>query len=36
MQTTQRLKSCGEAMGIELLDHIIIGEDDFTSIMSED
>ncbi|MFO3702667.1 DNA repair protein RadC [Staphylococcus felis] len=36
IQTTQRLKSCGEAMGIELLDHIIIGEDDFTSIMSED
>ncbi|MBI5974191.1 RadC family protein [Staphylococcus canis] len=33
--TTKRLITCGEAMGIELLDHIIVGEDNFTSIMSE-
>lgn len=35
IETTRRLMACGEAMGIELLDHIVIGEDSFVSIMSE-
>ncbi|ARJ49957.1 RadC family protein [Staphylococcus lutrae] len=35
IETTRRLMMCGEAMGIELLDHIVIGEDSFVSILSE-
>ncbi|EHV5250006.1 DNA repair protein RadC, partial [Staphylococcus pseudintermedius] len=35
IETTKRLVACGEAMGIELLDHIVIGEESYVSIMSE-
>lgn len=35
IQTTQRLVSCGEAMGIDVLDHIIIGDHKYISIMSD-
>ncbi|MGV3275104.1 RadC family protein [Staphylococcus sp. 11261D007BR] len=35
MLTTERLMQCGKTMGIELLDHIIIGNETFTSILSE-
>ncbi|EHJ08569.1 RadC family protein [Staphylococcus simiae] len=31
--TTIRLKECGELLGIELLDHIIIGDNKFTSLV---
>ena len=33
--STLRLKSCGETMGIQLLDHIVIGDHKFISIMAE-
>ena len=33
--TTLRLKSCGETMGIQLLDHIVVGNHKFVSIMGE-
>lgn len=33
--TTIRLKECGELLGIELLDHIIIGDNKFTSLVEE-
>lgn len=32
---TQRLKQCGEMMGIELLDHLIIGNDSYVSLREE-
>lgn len=32
INVTKRLKEAGEAMGIDLLDHIIIGDDSFTSL----
>lgn len=32
---TQRLKECGEMMGIELLDHIITGHDNYISLREE-
>ncbi|MDO5374581.1 MAG: DNA repair protein RadC [Staphylococcus rostri] len=35
IQTTQRLVACGEAMGIDVLDHIIIGDHKYISIMSD-
>ncbi|UXR70499.1 DNA repair protein RadC [Staphylococcus sp. IVB6246] len=35
IKTTQRLVACGEAMGIDVLDHIIIGDHKYTSIMSD-
>lgn len=31
--TTLRLKECGAILGIELLDHIIIGDNKFTSLV---
>ena len=33
--TTIRLKECGQILGIELLDHIIIGDQKFTSLVEE-
>ncbi|RLY72371.1 hypothetical protein D9V10_11180, partial [Staphylococcus hominis] len=30
-----RLKECGQILGIELLDHIIIGDQKFTSLVEE-
>ncbi|AVQ32970.1 JAB domain-containing protein [Staphylococcus muscae] len=35
IKTTERLVACGEAMGIDVLDHIIIGDHQFVSIMSD-
>ncbi|QLK85975.1 DNA repair protein RadC [Staphylococcus sp. 17KM0847] len=35
IQTTKRLVVCGEAMGIDVLDHIVIGDGRFVSIMSD-
>lgn len=32
---TQRLKQCGELMGIELLDHLIIGNESYVSLREE-
>lgn len=32
---TQRMIECGELMGIELLDHLIIGEDNYISLREE-
>ena len=32
---TRRLKECGEMMGIELLDHLIIGADSYVSLREE-
>jgi len=32
INVTKRLKEVGEVMGIDLLDHIILGEDSFTSL----
>ena len=32
IQFTRRMSECGELMGIELLDHIIIGEQEFISL----
>lgn len=32
---TQRLKECGELMGIELLDHLILGHDRYISLREE-
>ncbi len=32
---TRRLKQCGEMMGIELLDHLIIGNDSYVSLREE-
>lgn len=29
---TRRMSECGELMGIELLDHIIVGEQEFVSL----
>ncbi|EUG62389.1 JAB domain-containing protein, partial [Staphylococcus aureus] len=31
--TTMRLKECGLILGIDLLDHIIIGDNRFTSLV---
>ncbi|RLY65390.1 hypothetical protein D9V09_13255, partial [Staphylococcus epidermidis] len=31
--TTYRLKECGDILGINLLDHIIIGDNKFTSLV---
>ncbi|SUM59859.1 DNA repair protein RadC-like protein [Staphylococcus petrasii] len=33
--TTIRLKECGHILGIDLLDHIIIGDQKFTSLVEE-
>jgi len=33
--TTIRLKECGDILGISLLDHIIIGNNKFTSLCDE-
>ncbi|MFY1068843.1 RadC family protein [Enterococcus sp. AD013-P3] len=35
LQFTRRLKACGEMMGIELLDHLIIGHDSYVSLREE-
>lgn len=35
LQFTRRLKECGEMMGIELLDHLIIGHDSYVSLREE-
>ncbi|MCS4485644.1 RadC family protein [Staphylococcus americanisciuri] len=35
IQTTERLVACGEAMGIGVLDHIIVGDHKYVSIMSD-
>ena len=32
IQFTRRMSECGELMGIELLDHIIVGESEFVSL----
>ncbi|MBP2098663.1 RadC family protein [Enterococcus rivorum] len=32
---TKRIKECGEMMGIELLDHIIIGQEEYLSLREE-
>jgi DNA repair protein RadC len=32
IQFTRRMSECGELMGIELLDHIIVGEHEFISL----
>lgn len=32
---TKRLQECGKIMGIELLDHIIIGDNDYISLKEE-
>ncbi|MCD5003288.1 DNA repair protein RadC [Enterococcus saccharolyticus] len=32
---TKRLKECGEMMGIELLDHLIVGSDGYVSLREE-
>lgn len=32
---TKRIKACGELMGIELLDHVIIGRNEFISLKEE-
>ena len=34
-QFTKRLKACGEMMGIELLDHLIIGHSSYVSLREE-
>lgn len=34
-QFTTRVKACGELMGIELLDHLIIGEQEYVSLKEE-
>ncbi len=34
-QFTQRLKQCGEMMGIEILDHLIIGSEEYISLREE-
>lgn len=33
--TTMRLKECGLILGIDLLDHIIIGDNRFTSLVEQ-
>ncbi|ASE37973.1 hypothetical protein HCH16_00020 [Staphylococcus pettenkoferi] len=35
METTKRLIHCGALLGIELLDHVIIGDNQFTSLVEE-
>lgn len=35
LRFTQRLKECGELMGIELLDHLILGHDQYVSLREE-
>lgn len=35
ISTTIRLKECGQILGIELLDHIIIGENEYKSLSEE-
>ncbi|WP_281190852.1 RadC family protein [Staphylococcus schleiferi] len=35
IETTKRLIVCGEAMGIDVLDHIIVGDSNYVSILSE-
>ena len=32
IQFTRRMSECGELMGIEMLDHIIVGEHEFISL----
>ena len=34
IEVTKRLVECGKLLGIKLLDHIIIGEDEHTSLMA--
>jgi DNA repair protein RadC len=34
--TTERIKECGELLGISLIDHIIVGDDEYTSFVEED
>lgn len=36
VDTTKRLEECGELLGIQVLDHIIIGSDKYTSFRDED
>lgn len=35
IETTKRLIHCGALLGIELLDHVIIGDNQFTSLVEE-
>ncbi|OEL08944.1 RadC family protein [Staphylococcus equorum] len=35
IKTTERLKKCGQVLGIDLLDHIIIGDHTYLSIVEE-
>lgn len=35
IKTTERLKKCGQVLGIDLLDHIIIGDDIYLSMVEE-
>lgn len=35
INVTKRIKECGNIMGIELLDHIIIGDNDYISLKEE-
>ncbi|MBL1224773.1 hypothetical protein IW510_06660 [Enterococcus sp. BWR-S5] len=35
MRFTLRMQECGEMMGIEVLDHIIIGQESYVSMREE-
>ncbi|MCD8838311.1 hypothetical protein K2V70_01140 [Staphylococcus arlettae] len=35
MQTTKRLIQCGEILGIDIIDHIIIGNGSYVSLVEE-
>lgn len=35
IKTTERLKKCGQVLGIDLLDHIIIGDHTYLSMVEE-
>lgn len=33
IKTTERLRACGEMLGIDMLDHLIIGDHDYLSMV---
>ena len=35
MKVTERIKQAGKVLGIDLLDHVIIGNGEYTSIREE-
>jgi DNA repair protein RadC len=34
-EVTKRLQECGKMMGIQMLDHIIVGDERYVSLMEE-